>query len=76
MDPEVVAKPTRQPFTAEHKLGILQATGQCSEPGRVGRRQRPSNGHGHAGEWPLRSLRRAAPKVSHCCLKRYAAALT
>ena len=36
-DPEVVAKPTRRQFTGEYKLGILEETDRCSEPGEVGR---------------------------------------
>ncbi len=36
-DPEVVAKPTRRQFTGEYKLGILEETDRCSQPGEVGR---------------------------------------
>ena len=35
-DPEVVAKPTRRQFAAEHKLRILKETDRCSGPGDVG----------------------------------------
>ena len=36
-DPEVVAKPTRRQFTGAYKLGILEETDRCSQPGEVGR---------------------------------------
>ena len=33
----VVAKPTRQRFTPEYKLRIMEEANRCSEPGDVGR---------------------------------------
>ena len=35
-DPEFVQRPRRRRFTAEYKLGILQAADACTQPGEIG----------------------------------------